>query len=150
MANTPNGAVDVSLTGDIASTLTEAVHDRPVAVAYVGDDGRPHLAFRGSTHVHGPQQLAIWARQKDSGLAAAIGSHPEVSLLYYKPGSPTTYLSFTGRAHVDPSANEKVWLETPQPEKDAHPEAFDTGVAVIIDVDTVIGTGINGFFQMVR
>ncbi len=140
----------LALNDDIAATLASAVHDRPVAVAYVGDDGKPHLSFRASTQVHSPTQLAIWARTTESGLAAEIGAHPDVSLLYYSPGTPPTYLSFTGRASVDASANDGVWANTPQGEKDAHPEAETTGVAVIIDVDTVIGLGPGGFFEMAR
>jgi general stress protein 26 len=107
MPDTP-GPTDVALNDEIAQILTEDVHDRPVAVAYVGHDGRPQLSFRGSTHVHSPQQLAIWARKKDSGLAVEIANQPDVSLLFFKP-STHTFLSFTGRAHVDPSADETVW-----------------------------------------
>ena len=141
----------LELNEDIASTINGAVHDRPIALAYVGEDGLPHLSFRGSTHVHGPQQLAVWARKKDNGLAAAVSMHPDVSLVYYKPGTPPGYLSIRGRARVEPSANETVWANTPQPEKDAVPQAEATGVAVIIDDDYVTGVvNAGGLFEMRR
>lgn len=140
----------VNLTGDIALAVDGALErQHPLVIAYVDEHGHPSQSFRGSTQVHGPQQLAVWARQTDSGLAAAIADRPAVSAIYFGPGGPGPhYLSIKGRAHVDPSANEQVYAKMPEREKQGDPEA--KGVAVIIDVDSVAGGGENGFFTQSR
>ena len=134
----------LDLSEDIAIALDGALASgHPVAVAYVGEDGRPSLSYRGSIHVHGPQQIALWARSADDGLAAAVAERPHVSLLYYDAESPgPAYASIKGRAHVDPSANEQVYAAIVQSERDHDPEA--KGVAVIVDVDDVVAAGASG------
>jgi hypothetical protein len=78
----------LDLSGDIASAVDSAAsRDRPLALGYVDEDGNASVSFRGSTHVHGPEQLAIWARKTDDGFATAIAARPQVSLLYYSPGA---------------------------------------------------------------
>jgi hypothetical protein len=71
----------LDLTGEIASAVDgAALRGHTLALAYLGDDGYPSVSFRGSTHVHGPEQLAIWARKADDGLAKVIaeqGQDPE-------------------------------------------------------------------------
>jgi len=59
-------AETLKLTGGIA----RAMH--LIAFAGTAEAGNAALAFRGTTHVHGDQQLAILARK--SGLAAPCGS----------------------------------------------------------------------------
>jgi hypothetical protein len=67
----------VNLTGEIAAAIDgAALRGHTLAVAYVRDDGSPSVSFRGSTYVHSPTQLAIWARKRDSGLAAAVVDRP--------------------------------------------------------------------------
>ena len=44
-----------------------------VTVAYNGDEGWPHVSRRGSTQVYGPQEIAIWVRKREDGLAKAVG-----------------------------------------------------------------------------
>ena len=121
---------------------------RWLVLGYIGEDGYPHLSHRGSTHVHGPQQLAIWARNPEGGFQKAIEKHPEVGLFLFKPGDPPALLTFRGRARVDPSENDAVWAETPQGEKDLDPDR--RGGAVIIDLDAIQGLGADGFFTMER
>ena len=65
---------------------TAAERGHQVAVAYIDDDGYPSVSFRGTTQVIGPDRLAIWARKRDAGLAAAIAVRPQVGLVYYGPG----------------------------------------------------------------
>ncbi len=92
---------------DAIATASE--RGRQVALAYVDDDGYPSVSFRGTAQVLGPDRLAIWARKRDEGLAAAIGARPEVGIVYYGPGGPgPAYLALRGRAHVDPSLDEQV------------------------------------------
>ncbi|HEY4095583.1 MAG TPA: pyridoxamine 5'-phosphate oxidase family protein [Baekduia sp.] len=135
---------NIDLTGDIATAVTGAAErGHTMALGYVDGDGYPVVSFRGSTVVHGPQQLAVWARSTDTGFAAAIADRPEVSLVYYGPGGPgAIFLSFRGRARVDPSADDAVYAAMIEGERGQDPER--KGVAVIIDVEGVRGMGAEG------
>ncbi len=133
---------------DAIATASERGHQ--VAVAYVDDDGYPSVSFRGTTQVIGPDRLAIWARKRDEGLAAAIAARPEVGLLYYAPdgGPGPAYLALRGRAHVDSSLDERVYAAAPQGEREQDPDR--AGVAVVIEVDRVQGFGQEGPFLQER
>jgi len=121
-----------------------------LALAYVRDDLSPAVSFRGSTQVHGPTELALWARKRDTGLAAAISEHPRVSLVYYggPDGPGPMFLSIEGRARVAPEINDEVWAAMIEGERKQDPER--NGVAVLIEVETVAGAGAGGFFQQAR
>jgi hypothetical protein len=119
-----------------------------MVLSYVNADGYPSLSTRGSTHVHGPQQLAVWARNPEGGLQKAIASNPKVGLIAFNM-DPFTLLFFTGRARVDASQNDSVWEKIPDGEKGLDPDR--NGVAVIIDLDSIKGLGGEGsFFMMSR
>lgn len=137
----------LELTGEIAEAVDGALErGHPLVVGYVDDSGYPVVSFRGSTHVHGPQQLAIWVRKADDGFAKAVTERPQVTLLYYdRDGPGPFYLSFRGRARVDPAADEDVYANTVERERQLDPDR--NGVAVIIDVDSVRGAGPGGAFQ---
>ncbi len=137
----------VNLTGSIASAIDgAALRGHQLAVAYVRDDGSPGLSFRGSTYVRSPTELAIWARKRDSGLAAAIAQRPRVSLLFYEVDGPgPRYLSITGSARVAPELDDEVYNAIIERERQADSER--AGVAVVIDVDGVVGATTEGFFQ---
>jgi hypothetical protein len=137
---------------EISDHVAQAVNGgygvgRPMILSYVNADGYPSLSTRGSTHVHGPQQLAIWARNPEGGLQKAIASNPKVGLIAFNM-DPFTLLFFTGRARVDESQNDAVWEATPDGEKGQDPDR--KGGAVIIDLDTIKGLGPDGFFMMSR
>ena len=137
----------VNLTGEIAAAIDgAALRGHTLAVAYVRDDGSPSVSFRGSTYVHSPTQLAIWARKRDSGLAAAVLERPRVSLVFFeKDGPGARYLAIEGRGQVVPELDQEVYEAIVEPERQQDPERH--GVAVVIDVDSVAGAGENGFFQ---
>jgi general stress protein 26 len=135
--------------------IPDAVNDallrgRQLAVAYVDESGDPVVSFRGSVHVHGPQQLALWVRKRDSGLVKAIETRPRVHLIYYggADGPGPRFLSFKGAAHVDPAQNDAVFEATVEPERNADQER--KGLAVIVDVDSVAGFAADGAFSMER
>jgi hypothetical protein len=138
---------------EISDHVAQAVNGaagvgRPIVLSYVNADGYPSLSTRGSTHVHGPQQLALWARNPEGGLQKAIASNPKVGLIAFNM-DPFTLLFFTGRARVDASENDTVWENIPQGERDLDPER--KGSAVIIDLDSIKGLGGDGnFFMMSR
>jgi pyridoxamine 5'-phosphate oxidase-like protein len=137
----------VNLTGEIAAAIDGAVlRGRPLAVSFVRDDGSPSVSFRGSMYVHGANQLAIWVRKRDSGLAAAIVERPRVSLVFLEPEGPgARYLAIEGRARLAPELDQEVYDAIVEPERQQDPER--QGVAVLVDVDSVSGAGENGYFQ---
>jgi Pyridoxamine 5'-phosphate oxidase len=140
----------LDLTGDIAAAVDgAAMRGAALALAYVREDGSPSVSFRGSTQVHGPGELALWARKGDSGLALAIAKEPRVSLVYYGPDGPgPMFLAIEGRARVAPEINEQVWAAMIEGERQQDPG--QQGVAVLIEVDTVAGAGPEGYFQLAR
>jgi hypothetical protein len=137
----------LDLTGEIALAVDGAAgRGHALVVGYVDDAGYPVTSFRGSTHVHGPTQLALWARKQTDGLAKAIGANPQVTLLYFdREGPGPFFLSFRGKARVAPEADDAVYAGMSQGERDLDPER--QGVAVLIDVESVFGAGASGPIQ---
>jgi hypothetical protein len=140
----------VDLTGDIAVAVdSAAASGHPIVISYIDGDGYPATSFRGSAQVYGPQQLAVWARKPDEGLAKAIVDRPPVSLVYYGPDTPgPRYLAFRGRARVDSSAKDTVYKNMIEGEQRLDPD--HNGVAVVIDIELVQGAGPNGRFEQRR
>jgi len=139
----------IDLSSSIAAVVDGSLgRGRAVAIAYVDEDGAPAISYRGSTQVYSNDQLAIWARKQDSGIAAAIAKNPQVALVFLDPEGDPAYLNIRGRAHVDPSANDKVYSSMIQGERDQDPDR--NGVAIVIDVDSVAGGGSGGYFQQAR
>ena len=134
----------IELSDEIVERVNSAlVSGKAVTVSYVGVDNRPHMSLRGSTHVHAPDQLAIWVRHAKGGIAEAIEANPAVGLLYRDAESRTTYV-FSGRARVadDEATRASVFDASPQPEQDHDPERL--GVAVVIELDEVKGGTVGG------
>jgi hypothetical protein len=121
----------------------------PVVVAYVDTDGRPHQSPRGSTQVFSDDQLAIWVRNPEGGLLAAIGTNPNLSLFYRDGATRTTY-QFWGRAHVATSDDVRQTVYASAPEIEQNLDAAKRGVAVVVDVDRVQGRDANGPVLMER
>jgi len=137
-------------THEIPTAIDDAaLRRRQIAVSYIDGDGYPSVSFRGSVHVHGPQQIAIWVRKRDSGLAAAIDANPHVGMLYFGAGDPgPRALTIKGRARVDETQNDRVYAEMIAGEREK--DAERNGVAVIVDVDSVAGFEEAGPFEMRR
>jgi hypothetical protein len=141
----------IQLDHEIASAINgAALRGHALAVAYVDGDGKPSVSFRGSAQVLSGDQLAIWARKPDDGLAGALGQRPDLSLVYFggHDGPGPIYLSIRGRGRVDASMNDTVYNAMIPGERDQDPDR--RGVAVVIDVDSVSGVGAAGPFQMTR
>lgn len=133
MSSTTTG-IDVS--GDIAERINSALSSgKPVAVTYVDGNGRPHMSLRGSTHVHGKDQVAWWIRHPE-GLVEAIKSNPQVGLLYRDSAARTTIILY-GRAHVEEASGvrDKVYEDSPEAERNHDPDRH--GIAVVVDLDEV-------------
>jgi hypothetical protein len=115
-------------------------------LAYVREDGSPSVSFRGSTYVRSSTELALWERKRDSGLAAAITDHPRVSLLFFEMEGPgARYLAIESRARVAPDLDDEVYGAIIEPERQQDPDR--NGVAVVVDVDSVVGASANGFLH---
>jgi hypothetical protein len=138
----------LDLTGDIASGVNGAsARGHAVTIGYIDGDGHPVVTFRGSTQVHSPTQLALWARKASDGIVVAIADRHRVSLLFYETDGPgPRYLSIRGRARVDESTNDKVYANMIEGERKQDPDR--KGIAVVIDVESVRGFGGGGPFSM--
>lgn len=130
--------------------INGALHNNtPITVAYVDDNGMPHMSLRGSTHVHSPTELAIWARSKDSGLATAIEKNPNIGMLYRDSNTRST-LVVQGRARKarDAEESEQVWNAIQDVEQ-KH-ETYESGCAVIIEVLSMGGGTPKGGVRVQR
>jgi hypothetical protein len=121
----------------------------PALIAYVDPQGAPHISPRGTTQVFSSDQLATWARDPEGGLLKGIAVNPLVSVFYRDAKTRTSY-HFIGRARpsTDPAVRETVFENSPEIERNLDPRR--RGVAVLIDVDRVEGSGPSGRILMER
>lgn len=146
-AVTPSG---IELTADMVQAVNSALENgKPVIVSYVDPDGQPHLSFRGSTHAHAPDELAIWVRDPQGGLLAGVERNPRLTLLYRDPQTRTMLL-FYGRARVEASeeAGRMVYDQSPEAERQRDPER--KGKPLVIQLDRVEGITAGGRVLMSR
>ncbi len=122
----------------------------PVVMAYVDGDGRPSLSVRGSAQVLNATEIGVWARKTDSGLAKAIESNPNVTLLFFGslPDGAKMLANFSGRAHASFDRKDEVYEGMSDIEKNY--DADRKGVAVIVEVDSVSGMTAEGPFKIAR
>lgn len=142
----------IDLTGDPTKAIDKAYErGHPVALAYVDEQGKPCLSLRGSAQVLNADQVGVWARKTDEGLARAIRANPNVSLLFFGEieGGGKMLLTGQGRAQADPARNAEVYDGMIENER-----KFDEdrkGVAVIIDIDMLSGMSLaTGPFNQSR
>lgn len=131
----------ISFTHEMRQALVTALTDAaPVIVAYADDDGQPHISFRGSAQVYSGDQLAIWVRNPEGGIIAAVGHNPKVALQYQNLAKRIGW-QFHGRARVDddPAVRITVYENSHEFERGLDPE--QKGKAIIIDVDRVFARG---------
>jgi general stress protein 26 len=144
LSNTTDESTGIALPEKAVKKVNNALADaKPVAVTYVDSEGRPHLSLRGSTQVFSPDQLAIWVRHAEGGIAEAVTKNPNVALLYRDNDEKTTY-TFLGVARVDadPQVRDQVFDNSPEPERNHDPERH--GVALVIDLQRATGFTIGG------
>lgn len=136
----------IELSDEMRTRLASALEDKiPVTAASIESDGYPKVSFYGSVHVHSKDQLALWHRNPDAGLMNRLADNPRMAFLYRHPSDRVSW-QFFGRARVveDPKLQEQIYNAIPEMEK-----LFDQdrkGKAVIIDLDRVVGRGV----EMVR
>ncbi len=127
----------VDLSGEIASVVASSrERNRPIAFAYVRTDGTPAISYRGGVYVYAPDVVALWVRNQDTGLAAAIEQQPHIAMIYWTPEQEgTRLLQMEGRARRAPEVNDEVWNNIIESERAQDPDR--KGTAILIDVDLV-------------
>jgi hypothetical protein len=146
----PRDPEPIALTDEHARLLAEALaNGTPVIVGYVDDGGRPHLSYRATVQVLGPDRLSMWIRDPDGGLARALATNPHLSCFYSDRKAGVT-LQFLGRGHVehDQNVRNRIFEESPKVERDM--DWRRRGVAVVIDLDRVEGRDSGGRVLMAR
>lgn len=134
----------IKITENLKNRITNAIEDgKTLTAAYVDTEGKPHISFYGSTHVHTDDSLAIWVRKKESELLKTLPTRPNIALIYGDIAA-TYYVHFKGNASIE--QNEKL---REQIYRTMHPieRKFDhqmLGTAVIIKLDSVTVTTKSG------
>jgi general stress protein 26 len=133
------GERPLELDDDMRDAIGSAFESRNVVtVAYNGNDGWPHVSRRGSTQVFGPQQLAMWIRKRDDGLAKAIETRPQLTLFYIdlvERGVVYTFYGL-GRLSTDRDVIDRVWAATPEREQAQDPDR--KGIVVLVDLERIV------------
>lgn len=135
----PRAGTAMKMDASLRTRFDNSLADKsPMSLAYVDEQGVPHLAFRGSLRSYGDDKLSMWSRISKSGMVKAIRSNPNVALFYRNESVRATY-QLRGRAHVveDEAIRRKIYDEMPKVERD-HDFAM-LGEAIIIELDMVEG-----------
>ena len=141
-------ADELDLSGEISEAIDgAALRGKTAVLGYVDSDGYAALSYRGSLQVHSATQLAFWSRTREGGVVDGIAANPKVSILYFGGGKGPgpRFLSFRGLAHVEPDADDAVYQSMLEGERDQDPDR--RGVAVVIEVESVRGSGTDGSFE---
>jgi len=119
-------------------------NDWPIIVAYVDEQGRPGMSYRGSLVVVSETQLGMWARNPEGSTSGALPRNPNLTAVYREPtpdhGRSAAVVTFKGKGRVAAAGDplrDQVYATMPQRERDA--DAEKKGVAIIIDLDSVTG-----------
>jgi hypothetical protein len=154
---TPQSAPPVLTELKLTPALKELVNTaldrgRMLSVAYVGADGRPELSFRGSVQAYSDTQLAIWVRNPEGGILAAVrGGRPHIALLYgeLRPDAKA-FVTFRGRGRIEnsPAARQTVYGNSPEIERNLDKE--QRGLPLLIDLDSVDGFFAGSVLKMHR
>ena len=139
----PPTLTDLKLSAGMKQAINSALESgRAVSIAYVDGKGEPRISYRGSTQAYSDTQLAIWVRNAEGGIAAAVRENPAVALIYgnFDP-SARGFMVFRGRARVetDEAVRRRVYEQSPEGERNFDKER--RGVPLIIDLVRV-----DGFF----
>ena len=130
----------IKLSPEMKAVINGATANKsPMILAYVDETEQPSLSFRGSTHAHSDDQLAIWLRKADGGLTDAIAKNPKVALMYRDNAAGGGMFHFQGRARIttDPKERQKIYDNSPENERNHDLDM--KGGAVIIDLDFLQG-----------
>lgn len=114
----------------------------PLALMAISEDAQPVVSFRGSAQTFGDDALAIWVRGEPSSTLTAIAQNPSVAMTYTNMPARKFFI-FRGQASVttDPAERDAIWEGQHDLEKSRDMER--AGIAVIIRLDSVQGSGLN-------
>ena len=139
--NAPAILTELRLSDEMKSAINNAFGSlKPIAIAYVDENGAPQLSYRGSTQAFSDTQLAVWVRRPDGRILAATRRNSAVALIYgsFEP-TGRAFMILRGRARVDASeaVRNRVYEAAHPFERDKDPDR--KGTALIIDLDSVEG-----------
>lgn len=138
---------DAQMQADINGALDDG---HPIVVCAVTPEGTPAVSFRGTAQTFGDDGLAFWVRnQEASETVRAIAVNPVVAAVYANMPARRHY-TMLGRARVepDPAVRLQVFDNSPASERARDPER--TGVAVVVELESVRGRGTEGPVAMSR
>ncbi|MCZ6620079.1 MAG: hypothetical protein O7E57_18325 [Gammaproteobacteria bacterium] len=127
----------IELDTEVRRRLAHAIDDeKTLTAAYVDVEGKPHISFYGSTHVHERDQLAIWVRNPKGALLQTLPERPDIVFIYGDISSQV-YYTFAGRGRVAGTdlERDRVYHEMHAIERKFDPDK--KGVAVLVDLDKV-------------
>ena len=133
----------MQLPEDVKDRVNNALSEGfPLALTAVSADCLPVVSFRGSTQTFGDDALAIWVRGTPSSTLDAIALNSHVAMTYTNMPARKFFI-FRGRARVtdDPADRDAIWEGQHPLEQGRDPER--AGIAVVIDLDQVSGSGLN-------
>lgn len=133
----------MQLPQDLKDRVNNALSEGfPLSLVAVNEHSEPLVSFRGSAQTFGGDALAVWIRAVPSLTLEAIAANPQVAMIYTNMPQRKFYI-FRGRARVaaEQSDRDAVWEGQHPLEQSRDPER--TGVAVIIDLDQVSGSGLD-------
>ena len=133
----------IQLPAEVHERVNNAIDEgHPLSFVAVSPSGAPRVSFRGSAQTFGDDAMAIWVRAAPSSTLACIAENPRVSLIYSNMAERKFWV-FNGRARVttDQSERDRIW-EAQHPLEQGRDEAR-AGAAVIIDLDSAVGSGLN-------
>jgi hypothetical protein len=146
----PPAPVPLRLTDDIKDAVDGALDNQtPVLVAYSTADGEIHVSYRGTIQAYSDDQLALWARDSSGGLPRNIVTSPKVTCFYRDPTTRTSY-TFYGRARIATAPAERTRVFENSHPRERQMDFRRRGVAIIVDLDKVEGTGPSGRVLMLR
>lgn len=123
----------IELDDEVKTRLAGAIDAGNVlAASYVDAEGKPHISFYGSTHVHGTDSLALWVRSPDSQLLKTLPTRPHMAFIYGDVAN-RVYYTFEGRGRVAEDVRQRVFDEMHPMERQFDPDA--KGVPVVVDLD---------------
>lgn len=135
----PAPAAALVLPPMLKQLIDRALVDRhPMLVAHVDAHGQPQLSFRGSLQVHGDDRLSMWVRNGEGSFIRSIRENPRIAMMYRDEASKATF-HLKGRARITEDAGERRAVYAASPEVERDHDFAQTGVAVIVDLDSVEG-----------
>jgi hypothetical protein len=146
----PGAPSALAIDDDLAALIDGALDNKtPFLAAYVDADGVPHVSPRGTVQSWSPTEVAMWARDPNGGMLRAIPTNPNVSL-FYRDGASRAQYEIVGRMRVteDPDERQRVFDRSPLIERNFDP--LLRGKAIIVEVDSVVGSGPSGRVNMKR